>query len=92
MQSRLLSGPLCAHVCMCVYCPSASVTLSVSVCVSLPVSLVYFVVRSTRGLVSIWNLGGLLEDYIHVQSFRIRPILVGAFAAAASLTTSLDAA
>jgi hypothetical protein len=68
---------MCA--CVCTVCLSASVTLSVSVCVSLPVSLVYFVVRSTRGLVSIWNLGDLLEDYIHVQSFRIRPILVVAF-------------
>ncbi len=84
--------------CVCTVCLSASVTLSVRV--SLPVSLrgqwllVYFVVRFTRGLVSIWNLGGLLEDYIHVQSFRIRPILVVAFVAAdaASLTTSLDAA
>ncbi len=92
----------CVPVCVLSVCLSASVTLSVRV--SLPVSLrgqwllVYFVVRSTRGLVSIWNLGGLLEDYIHVQSFRIRPILVVAFAAAdatadaASLTTSLDAA
>ncbi len=68
---------MCA--CVCTVCLSASVTLSVSVCVSLPVFLVYFVVRSIRGLVSIWNLGGLLEDYIHVQSFRIRPILVVAF-------------
>ncbi len=88
----------CEHVCVPSVCLSASATLSV--CVSLPVSLrgqwllVYFVVMSTRGFVSIWNLGGLLEeDYIHVRSFRIRPILVVAFAAAdaASLTMSLDA-
>jgi hypothetical protein len=85
---------MCA--CVCTFCLSASVTLSASVCVNLPVSLrgqwlpVYFVVLSTRGLVSIWNLGGLLEDYIHVQSFRIHPRLVVAFAAdAASLTTRL---
>jgi hypothetical protein len=53
-------------VCSCVHACVLSVCLRLWLCVSLPVSLrgqsllVYFVVLSTRGLVTIWNLGGLL--------------------------------
>ncbi len=93
-KSFTVRSSVCSCVHVCVLSVYLRLWLCLCLCVSLPVFLVYFVVRSTRGLVSIWNLGDLLEDYIHVQSFRIRPMLVVAFSAAdaTSLTTSLDAA